>query len=814
MPVGKEQRTGGFTHRLARGADLQPQRHARPNEFRIGATAVDGNDAFDAENVVVRQLANGNIAIGYVETSATNGTAYPYLSVIDPTKAPGAAGFAVASDVQINTSATNPLVGPPQIEAFSDGRLLAVWVDGQGTSAFLKYRYFSPSGAPLGPEQNLSTNAANSVSLDDNFDWNHFQITVIDGKSFTVSWVGNSDTSGTGIFTSGPVSNFGTVDGTAAGDLITPTSGTSGTSFVDAQGDQLDAPGKYDNTVYGGAGNDTLDGGQGADTLYGGAGDDRLILTDIQAGRDGTGASTAANQPQLINTSTPSDQSPPISVVLNDGRVMEIWSNYATSDDIAQMQLQGRILNTDGTPATAQFALGSWAIDGTNAYDVPLLAVEVLRNGNVVVAYERNWAEQAPGQQDEPVATILNPSFDPSSANFIVARNIELQQNDTTALESPPTIEALADGRFLAVWSKNGLSNDVSCKVQARIFNADGTPATNEFQVGSFAVAGNDRLEKSTAETAGGKPIFTVVTSAGATVRADVDPQQNDTTTYESPPVLTALADGRLLVVWSKDALNDNSATMTIQGRIFNADGTAATNEFRIGATAVDGTSTYNADNLSAKLLSDGRVVVDPSKTPGAAGFAVASDVQVNTSAANAQVGPPVIAVLADGRFVAAWSDGDAASTVLKFRVFSSNGTPLTNEVQVSNSTDNGVSGSDAFDWPNISVAVTGPDSFILSWAGNSDGNGTGVYSSATIQVADYLTSRVETLVGGETAETTGDTLDASAMTASVSAVFSATEAGQITQATTGAVANFSQIEHFSFGSGNDTINAQAATAG
>ncbi|MCB1389422.1 MAG: Hint domain-containing protein [Rhodobacteraceae bacterium] len=71
----------------------------------------------------------------------------------------------------------------------------------------------------------------------------------------------------------------GTVDGTAAGELISD-------GWVDGDGDAVDNSGNRieanagDDTVYGGTGNDTILGGAGRDWLFGGDGDDSISGND------------------------------------------------------------------------------------------------------------------------------------------------------------------------------------------------------------------------------------------------------------------------------------------------------------------------------------------------------------------------------------------------------------------------------------------------------------------------------------------------------------------------------------------------------
>ncbi|OYX42885.1 MAG: hypothetical protein B7Z02_10590 [Rhodobacterales bacterium 32-67-9] len=69
-----------------------------------------------------------------------------------------------------------------------------------------------------------------------------------------------------------------------------------------------------------------------------------------------------------------------------------------------------------------------------------------------------------------------------------------------------------------------------------------------------------------------------------------------------------------------------------------------------------------------------------------------------------------------------------------------------------------------------------------------------------------------DTITGGEAAETTGDTLDATALTGNTTVTFTGTESGSIADATS--AASFSQIEALRLGAGSDTVDASATTGG
>ena len=139
--------------------------------------------------------------------------------------------------------------------------------------------------------------------------------------------------------------------------------------------------------------------------------------------------------------------------------------------------------------------------------------------------------------------------------------------NTTTANgQSNPSITALADGRFLVTWESDdasGSDTSGSC-IRARLYNADGSAAGSDFVVNST--------------TAGSQYI----------------------------PSATALADGRFLVTWkSNDHSGSDTSGSCIRARLYNADGSAAGDDF-----VVNSTTAGNQFAPSVTALPDGRFVV------------------------------------------------------------------------------------------------------------------------------------------------------------------------------------------------------------
>ncbi len=469
--------------------------------------------------------------------------------------------------------------------------------------------------------------------------------------------------------------------------------------------------------------------------------------------------------PNLVNQNTTFNQSAATPLKLDDGRILYVWIDNALADDVTNMTVQGRIFNADGTASTNQFQIGTWAVDGSDDFDLENLSLAKLSNGNVVIGWVRSFASG----NDEPVMAIINPTLAPTNPSFVVLGQTEIQQNDTTNIESPPIIKALADGKFIAVWSKNALNDgEPANKVVARIFNADGSAFTGDIQIGTWAVDGfngydNDNITvtqltggnivvayvRATGEVGGDEPVFTVISASGTTVRADVEMQQNDTTTYESPPVITALSDGRFMAVWVKNGADDNGLSLTMQGRIFNADGTPATNEFQVGTSPADGWDEYDTDNVVMTQLDNGNVVVgfvrntsvanndwpfftiiNPNIAPGQAGFTVAADVQINTTT-TLSIGPPVIVSLpgSGGLFAVVRADVNGNSPIYA-RLYNGSGQPLTNEVLITTNANNQLSSNNGFDVSNLKMIALDQNSVAISWVGVNDGDGTGAYTS------------------------------------------------------------------------------------
>ncbi|MCF6292075.1 MAG: hypothetical protein L3J04_01635, partial [Robiginitomaculum sp.] len=146
----------------------------------------------------------------------------------------------------------------------------------------------------------------------------------------------------------------------------------------------------------------------------------------------------------------------------------------------------------------------------------------------------------------------------------------------------------------------------------------------------------------------------------------------------QSAPVITALDDGRSLVVWFANAGHDD-ATMLVRGQFLNADGSLLGSESLLGTSPVEGSNARDMPPLTAEKLSDGNVYVAWSTNDsvavdgdGSAVVGVLVDVNsgtagaeslINTTTATNQSGPVVTALTAGGAFVVWYNNAGADGT-------------------------------------------------------------------------------------------------------------------------------------------------------
>ena len=366
----------------------------------------------------------------------------------------------------------------------------------------------------------------------------------------------------------------------------------------------------------------------------------------------------------IINTTVTGDQFATSLTALADGRFVMTWSSFDPGDGSGQC-VRGRVFNADGSPAGADFIVNSTT---TSTQQLP--SVTALPDGRFVVTWTSFDAGDGSGSCIR--ARVFNADGSPEGSDFIV-------NSTSVGGQADVSVTALADG-FVVTWGSEDAGDGSGECIRARVFDADGNPTGDDFIVNTTTTS--DQLFPTVTALADGGFVVTWESTdpgdgSGECIRArvfdaDGDPAGDDfivntTTTDDQVDVsVTALVDGGYVVTWQSIDAGDGSGTC-IRGRVFDADGNPTGDDFIVNSTV-----TNDQTRPEVTALADGRFVVTWQSEDGgdgdgigvrarvfnADGSPAGDDFIVNTTGTDSQFDPSTTA-LADGRFVVTWtSDG------------------------------------------------------------------------------------------------------------------------------------------------------------
>jgi Ca2+-binding RTX toxin-like protein len=403
-------------------------------------------------------------------------------------------------------------------------------------------------------------------------------------------------------------------------------------------------------------------------------------MAAIKNGQAGVTMPISQTLPDFVANSTTADfQVEPAVATLADGRVVMTWRSFDNGDGLIPV-IRARIFNANGTPTGSDFIVGS---DIMASQSNP--SVAVLANGNIVFSWESD--DDADGSLGCIRARIFTDAGVAVGTDFVA---------NTTTLDQQyaPIVTALSDGRFLLTWDHFGDDDGPGDEVYARLFNADGTPVGADFIVNSTL------------------------------------------TGIQSAASVSALSAGRFVMTWMSTDTGDGSLG-TIRARIFNADGTPSGADF-----IVNSTTTSDQTTPAITVLADGRMVFTwqsydagdgdlsciRARIYTAAGVPSGPDFIVNTTSLGAQ-SDAAITALADGRFVVAWAStdaGDGSEGCIRARLFNLDGTPAGDDFIVN------TTAADYQFTPVLTALQNG--SFQIAWMSFDTGDG----SASTIRTTIF----------------------------------------------------------------------------
>ncbi|MFL6764149.1 MAG: beta strand repeat-containing protein [Sphingomicrobium sp.] len=321
----------------------------------------------------------------------------------------------------------------------------------------------------------------------------------------------------------------------------------------------------------------------------------------------------------------------------------------------------------------------------------------------------------------------------------------EFQVNTyTNDLQYFPSMAVLADGGWIITWNSIGQDGD-TVGIFGQRFNAAGSAIGAEFQINTTTAG--EQVNVSTAALAGGGWISTWMSpdgadsgifqqrfsAAGMAVGGEV--QVNTTTAgNQNTPSTTGLADGGWIVTWN--SIGQDGSGYGVYSQRYSASGTPVG-----GETLVTTTTAGNQQEVSVAALADGGWLAtwmsDGQDGSGfgvfaqrfnASGAKVGTEFRVNTTVANDQGYPTVIA-LDDGGWAIRWQSiepgsvptGARAASVYVQR-YDSSGAPVGGETFVGSSGEN--------DANSTGIVELADGSLVVAWGEyGPDGSGYGIYA-------------------------------------------------------------------------------------
>jgi Ca2+-binding RTX toxin-like protein len=298
---------------------------------------------------------------------------------------------------------------------------------------------------------------------------------------------------------------------------------------------------------------------------------------------------SAAGASFLVNSTPEDGQFSPRTTALVDGRFVVAWN---TNDNGTDLDIRARVYEADGSAAGDDFIVSTNAAGNQVDPDVTTLS-----DGRFIIT----WQTGNPGQDVEIRARIFNADGAPAGVDFA------LEATTAGGYSTAPTVEALADGRFVVAWSFEG-------DIRARIYESDGTSAAPELIVGTrqqnlqinptIAVLSDGRIVVAweSYESAPSGEIRARILNADGTAAGPVLQVSPAGFDIHVNSVIAALPDGRFMVVWQS---SNDSEEFDLHARVYNADGKPAGADFFL-------TSTPDIDEEwpSVAVLPDGRVLI------------------------------------------------------------------------------------------------------------------------------------------------------------------------------------------------------------
>ncbi len=298
--------------------------------------------------------------------------------------------------------------------------------------------------------------------------------------------------------------------------------------------------------------------------------------------------------------------------------------------------------------------------------------------------------------------------------------------------QTAPAVAMNANGKFVVIWRSHA-SDGRSGGVYARRYDAGGVPVSDEFKINTTDVDA-DSWTPAVAMDASGGFVVAWVAARGGGIDTDIVARRfNDQGTpvteefavsvspdaAQSLPALSMNASGAFVVVWAAWYGNEIHGRSYATGRVFDANGTPKTDEFRVNGEAQEDWPDVAMDDSGRFVVSWVRIGdtynrpygddvmcrrFDADGKPIGGAITLAADVESQWYGS---------AVAADrmGGFVVTWARGPFPYDIMT-QAFDPNGVAVTKPCLVN--------GQQAGDQGRPAIAGDGGGNFLIAWDNHS----------------------------------------------------------------------------------------------
>uniref|UniRef100_UPI0026151715 cadherin-like domain-containing protein n=1 Tax=Azospirillum sp. TaxID=34012 RepID=UPI0026151715 len=392
-------------------------------------------------------------------------------------------------------------------------------------------------------------------------------------------------------------------------------------------------------------------------------------------------AASATDNP--LSVATLYNQYDPTAITLTNGNTLAVWWSYNGNDQ--KVHAMARRFDPSGNliDTNADLDLGV-VIMPYDTYFLPMighLRATALSGGGFVLEYlgKAGATTRVSLQRYDDNGTKLNGAGGTTNP-------LPIQVNtDTWSYVVMPRVAVLQDGRYMAIWEAHDAGNQGD--IVAQVFNPNGTVSSGQFRVNTTTLW-HQMYPEVTTLTDGG---FVVTWNSGKADTGNVvafqrfnangllvggETRVSEQSGTQEWPTISALPDGGWVTVWQRAALG--SSDYSVQGQIFNADGSRRGSAFTVNQLDA------GAQGMPrVSVMADGGFVVSwnsqaPARDVGAdqwarrfdrQGNALTDEFRINATTTGDQT-LSSLAPLSDGRFLAFYTNPDSSYEGVSWRLF------------------------------------------------------------------------------------------------------------------------------------------------